>query len=77
MTVDMTTRPSWGRGRRAVQLWFLVVGMAGRSCGASGSSEGMQGFGRRRWGMVRASRRMVILRFTAVRRLFSPFSAPL
>ena len=29
------------------------------------------------WGMVRASRRMVILRFTAVRHLFSPFSAPL
>ena len=55
-----------------------VVERAGRSCGAAAGQKICRGFGRRRsGGQLGRPGRMVILRFTAVRRLFSPFSAPL
>ena len=53
MTVNMTARPGWGRGRRARQLSLRVVGTAGRSCGWLGWPAVLRGeweSGRYGWG---------------------------
>ena len=74
MTVDMTTRPSWGHGRRAGQLWFRAVGWLAVVAGRVGVQKVCRGFGRRRWGMVRASRAYGDI--TIYRSLASVFGAP-
>ena len=77
MTVDMTTRSSWGRGRRAGQLFCGWFGWPAVAAGLVGVLEVCLGFGRRWWGIVRASRAygdITIYRSPAS--VFAVFGAP-
>ena len=77
MTVDMTTQAGWERGRRARQLFCGWLGWPAVLRGAWESRRYAGGFGRRRWGMVRASRAygdITIYRSRAS--VFAVFGAP-